>query len=477
MTRKTSIFIFIGLIVTFCLWMFDRSSLVIVDWRQTHSEFSIPEAMLFLLVLFAIIDLITRIVKAVIRAQLKEVYRTSVFRDNTDENATIDVLAGKITDKMIINRRDFDSSMLLVLRAMTSITAGDMKEARINLNELKKIIGDDPIIDVLKMKIYKGEKDFNRMEKLSAKLMKNESIQLIGMKAAIEAQMQKKHFKEALETVNRAYELRQDLYWVIESAFELRAKSKDWEGALQVLDAGLKKKMITSVNYKRYKSIVLLEMAKEYAAKEDEVNFFKCASQSLEADPTLVPAAIVLAHYYAKNDNQFRKAAKILTETWKRNPVDTLAYEYLKLWPKEGILEQIQRLESFTKLNSIRPSLNNRLMAEITSKAGLWTRAKGELEMFLINNPCTKTICEIAVKFEEKYSKDKEAAKEWQNRLNICADDSAWICDECGHSHKEWESICPVCGAFGHSKWHLYVEENREPQIDEALTATEEDDE
>ncbi len=478
MTRKTSIFIFIGLIVTFALWMFDRSSLVIVNWRHTHSEFSIPEAMLFLLVLFAIIDLITRIVKAVIRAQLKEVYRTSVFRDNTDENATIDVLAGKITDKMILNRRDFDSSMLLVLRAMASITAGDMKEARTNLNDLKKIIGDDPIIDVLKMKIYKGEKDFNRMEKLSAKLMKNESIQLIGMKAAVEAQMQKKHFKEALATVNRAYELRQDLYWVIESAFELRAKSKDWEGAMQVLDAGLKKKMVTPNNYKRYKSIVLLEMAREYAAKKDEVNFFKCASQSLEADPTLVPAAIELAHYYKRTDNQYRKAAKILTEAWKRNPVDELAYEYLKLWPKEEILEQIQRLESFTMLNSIRPSLNNRLIAELTSKAGLWTRAKGELEMFLINNPCTKIICDIAAKFEEKYSKDKIAAKEWKSRMNICANDSAWVCDECGHADKEWEPICPVCGAFGHAKWHLYVEENQEQQkVEETLTANEEDDE
>lgn len=84
------------------------------------------------------IDMMTRIVRKLIKAQLKEVYKTSVFRENTDENATIDVLAGKISDKLVINRRDFDSSMLLVLRAMTSITAGDMREARENLRALKK---------------------------------------------------------------------------------------------------------------------------------------------------------------------------------------------------------------------------------------------------------------------------------------------------------------------------------------------------
>ena len=242
MTRKTSIFIFIGLIFTFVLWMCDKSSLVAVDWRNTHSEFSIPEAMLFALVVFAVIDMMTRIVRKLIKAQLKEVYKTSVFRENTDENATIDVLAGKISDKLVINRRDFDSSMLLVLRAMTSITAGDMREARENLRALKKIIGNDPIIDVLKIKIYKGEKDFDKMEKLSAKLMKNENIRIVGMKAAVEAQMQKKEFKEALETANKAFELRQDLYWVIESAFELRAKAKDWDGAMQVWTPAIRKK-------------------------------------------------------------------------------------------------------------------------------------------------------------------------------------------------------------------------------------------
>lgn len=477
MTRKTSIFIFIGLIFTFVLWMIDRASMVVVDWNNTRSIFSIPEAMLFILVIFAVIDLMTRIVRKLFKAQLKEVYKASVFRENTDENATIDVLAGKISDKLVINRRDFDNSLLLVLKAMTSVTAGDMTEARVNLKELKKIIGNDPIIDVLKMKIYKGEKDFDKMEKLSGKLMKNENIQIIGMKAAVEAQMQKKEFKEALETANKAFELRQDLYWVIESAFELRAKAKDWDGAMQVLDAGVKKKMIPEAKFKRFKSIVLMEMAKEYRAEGDDVNFFKCCSQAIELDSTLVEAALLMAEYYMANDNQFRKAAKVLTEIWKRNPVDEVAYAYLNLWPNDDVLEKIKKMESFAMLNGIRPSLNNRLLAELTSKAGLWGKAKGELEVFLINNPCTKIICDIAAKYEEKFSKDKAAAKEWKNRGKSCAADSAWVCEECGEVTHKWNSVCDKCGAFGQNKWHLYVEENVELPNEEILSSNEEDDE
>lgn len=460
MTRKTSIFIFIGLIFTFILWMIDKSSIVAVNWRGTRSEFSIPEAMLFMLVVFAVIDLMTRIVKTVIRAQIKDVYRASVFNSNTDENAAIDVLASKISDKMLINRKDFDNAMLLLLQSMTAITAGDMRVARENLRALKKLIGEDPIIDLLKMKIYKGEKDFDKMEKLSGKLMKNESIQIIGMKAAVEAQMQKKEFKEALETANKAFELRQDLYWVIESAFELRAKAKDWDGAMQVLDAGMKKKMIPLEKFKRFKSIVLMEMAKEYHANGDDVSFFRCCSQAIEADQTLAPAALAMAQYYKENDNQYRKAAKVLAEAWKRNPVDEIAYAYLDLFPKETILERIERMESFAMLNGLRPSLNNRILIELCAQAGLWAKARGEMEVFLINNPATKTICDIAVKFEEHHTKDKDAAKEWKLRSKSCANDSAWVCDECGEATKNWESVCPHCGAFGQAKWHLYVENN-----------------
>ena len=91
----------------------------------------------------------------------------SRFGKDGQEDETIDVLAGKISEKIIIDRKDFDRSLLLVLRAMTAITAGDMAEARAHIKVLKQVIGKDPIIDVLMMKIYKGEKNYDKMEKLS----------------------------------------------------------------------------------------------------------------------------------------------------------------------------------------------------------------------------------------------------------------------------------------------------------------------
>lgn len=468
MTRKISTFIFIGLILTLAAWMYDKTSIVSVYWNGGYSKYSLPEFMLLVLLFVAVVDFVNRILRKLLKIQIKEVYKNAVQNSLENEDASIDVLAAKISDKIVINRKDFDNSLLLVLRAMTSVTAGDMKEARENLRALKRIIGNDPIIDVLKMKIYKGEKDFDKMEKLSGKLMKNEDMQIVGMKAAVEAQMQKKEFKEALETANKAFELRQDLYWVIESAFELRVKAKDWDGAMQVLDAGSKKKIISPVNAKRFKSVVLYEMAMDAKAKGDDVNFFKCCNQAITVDPTMVPAALAMARYYKENDNQYRKAAKVLIEAWKKNPVDSLAYAYLDLWPNDDILARIRRMDAFAFYNSLRPSLNNRIIAELSAKAGLWGKARGEVELFLINNPCTKKVCDIVIKYESEFTKDKAAVKEWKARLGSCARDSVWVCADCGEERDEWNAVCSKCGAIGRSKWHLYVDENvAEPQVSE----------
>ena len=191
MTKKISTFVFLGLIFTVIVWMLDKESVATVNWRDYELALSVPE--LLLLLLFAVIvwDVLNRVFRSLLKLQVREVYKTSLLSNRDgQEDETIDVLAGKISEKIIIDRKDFDRSLLLVLKAMTAITAGDMTEARQHIRTLKQVIGKDPIIDVLMMKIYKGEKNYDKMEKLSEKLMKIADIQIVGMKAAVEALME-----------------------------------------------------------------------------------------------------------------------------------------------------------------------------------------------------------------------------------------------------------------------------------------------
>lgn len=457
MNKKIISFFGIALFLILVIWEADKSSTVHLTWRSIETEMPFAGLLLLVITFTAVVCLLNYVVHRVVHKQFEDAL--SIVDNNIDESLSIKEL-NRNDEKIVLNRQDMDNAMLLLLKAMTSITAGDMRAARQELENLRKIIGNDTLIEVLTLKIYKGEKNYDKMEELSAKLMDNPNLQLISLKASIEAQMQKKEFEQALASANKAFEVRQDLYWVIESAFNLRAKAGDWEGALQVLNSGYKKDLIPQEKYRELKALTLYMLAEQAKENNDSVNFFKYCTQAVDTCKTLVPAALALAQYYADNDNQTRKAAKILSRIWRCNPTAGIARAYLGLWSSDTAVQKVQRMESLALTNSIRPSLNNLILAQLDIDAGLWGKAKSEFEIFLINNPATKSLAKSIVEYELKANQNKHAAENWKMKTAECAEDDMWVCETCGHSLHDWQAVCKKCGAVGHYKWRLYVENN-----------------
>lgn len=381
---------------------------------------------------------------------------------------TVDTLPDS-NHKIVLTRNQFDEAAILIVKTMSATSAGLMNEARRNLVNLRKIIGDDAIIDILMLKIYKGEKNFDKMEQLSQKLMQNENIQLVGMKAALEVQMEKKEFKEALKTVNQAFEVRQDLYWVLSSAFLLRAKNNDWLGALEVLDAGIAKNIIPEHKAARLKAVALYELAKQAKKEGDETKFLKFVTQALEQNNRLIPAALDLADYYIRNDAQIRKAEKVLCSIWSENPSYEIAMAYLNLFDKDTAEERIQRMEKLALTNTKRPSLNNLILAELYVNAQKYAKARSECNLFLLKNPATEKIAGILDMLEEDNKKTtknglvnsiKSHLSFIKSGENDYPKDFKWVCANCGHTSDEWLPICPECGEVGRHYWNLYVDKN-----------------
>lgn len=375
-------------------------------------------------------------------------------------------------NKMILSHSQFDEAAILIVKAMGDISSGLLNEARRHLVNLRKIIGNDAILDILMLKIYKAEKNFDKMEQISQKLMQNENIQLVGMKAALEAQIGKKEFTEALKTVNQAFEVRQDLYWVLSSAFLLRAQNNDWVGALEVLDAGINKNITPASKASRLKAVALYELAKQAQKDGDKTKFFKFITQALQENNRLIPAALDLADYYMKNDKQVRKAEAVLYAIWSENPNYDVAKAYLALFPKDTKFEKIQRMEKLALANTKRPSLNNLILAELYVDAKKYAKARTECHLFLLKNPATERVAVLLDKLEEKPQKSKtkggivDSIKSHISVFNKEADgpsypkDFQWVCANCGHTADEWEPICPQCREVGRNYWHLYVNKN-----------------
>lgn len=388
-----------------------------------------------------------------------------------EEKETLSSLRSAAENKIVLTRDQFDEAAILIVQTMSAIKAKKMNDARRQLVNLRKIIGNDAIIDILLLKIYKGEKNFDKMEELSQKLMQNENIQLVGMKASIEAQIEKKEFTEALKTVNQAFEVRQDLYWVIASAFLLRAKNNDWLGALEVLDAGIEKNITPQPKAARLKSIALYELAMQAKQEKDNTKFYKFITQALQENSRLVPAALELAAYYVQNDKQIRKAETVLNSIWCENPTYEIAEAYLALYPKDTKAEKIQRMERLALANNKCPSLNNLILAELYVSAKKIAKARSECNLFLLKNPATQKIADLLDKLDGKSAKNNneksgivDSIKSHLGNFGKIESeypkDFQWVCANCGHVSDKWEAICPQCGEIGRSYWHLYVDKN-----------------
>lgn len=455
---------------------------IAVNYAKTLYHIKLSEAILYVLVGFfafsAVVELMIRGGMA-----LNNLLKNDVLISNhsfAGDKENIEIIQNSKDNKIVLSRNQFDEAAILIVKTMSAITAGVMDDARRHLNCLKEIIGEDAIIDVLKLKIYKGEKNFDKMEQLSQKLMKNEDIQLVGMKAALEAQMEKKEFTEALKTVNQAFEVRQDLYWVIGSAFLLRAQNADWLGALEVLEAGIEKNITPPQKASRLKAVALYELAQQAKTDKDKTKYFKFITQALNENNKLIPAALDLAEYYIKNDKQIRKAENVLYRMWVENPSYEVAEAYLNLFPKDSNAEKIQRMEKLALTNSKRQSLNNLLLAELYIKAKKYAKAKIECKIFLLKNPATQKISDMYKEMDEKNTKSGEikpsglfnsikkrlAEMGKEESLDNLPKDFQWVCANCGHIEDRWLPICPDCGEIGRNYWHLYVD-NEQTSVEE----------
>lgn len=357
-----------------------------------------------------------------------------------------------------IKKGKVDEALILLLKTMTSTTEGDLKAARTHLKALEKIIGHGLMIDVLELKILKGEKKFDDVERLSAKLLKSKEGELVGLKNIVEASSKKKDFEKALISANKAFETRQDLYWVIENTFHLRALASDWEGALEVLDAGFKKKMVNAQRYAELKAVALYEIGLKAKKEGRDLVFLKYLTQVHHLNPSFVPAALDLAEAYDES-GQTRKAEKLLKEVWRQNPTYDVAVAYLKLFKDDSSLNKVQKMETLAILNANYPSLNNFLLAELDMKAKLFDKARAEFEMFLIDNPATKKIAKLVAAYEKQVNKNKKAALSWEKRAKTCEDDCVWVCSNCGEISSKWKPFCKKCGRFNPFQWFLCVKE------------------
>ncbi|MDI7862451.1 heme biosynthesis protein HemY [Rhizobiaceae bacterium n13] len=257
------------------------------------------------------------------------------------------------------------------------------------------------------------------------------------------------------------------LPWAAEATLEYRSQSGRWDDAIHLLDQQRAAHVFERREADRMKAVLLTARGEEKldaepkAARDDALAAMKLA-------PTLVPAALLAAKAYIREDN-LRKAASVLEQIWKSDPHPDVARTYVRLRSGDSTLDRLKRAE---RLEAMQPGSVDAMIAvagaALDAKEFRKARAKAEEAARLEPR---ESIFMLLADIEEADTGDQGRVRHWLAQALRAPRDPAWVAD--GFVSDKWLPVSPVTGRLDRFEWKAPFGQIESPvedgSVDEAL--------
>ncbi|MBV2184788.1 MAG: heme biosynthesis protein HemY, partial [Rhizobium sp.] len=195
---------------------------------------------------------------------------------------------------------------------------------------------------------------------------------------------------------------------------------------------------------------VLLTAKAEDRLESEPVAARDNALQALKLAKDLVPAAIVAAKAYLREDN-LRKASSVLEQVWKLNPHPQIAQAYLRARSGDSAVDRLKRAERLESLrtNNVESLL---IVAEAALDAKDFKKARTKAEAAARMNSSERVYLLLA-DIEEAETGDQGRIRHWMAQALKAGRDPAWVAD--GYVSDKWLPLSPVTGRLDAFEWKV----------------------
>ncbi|CAD7042767.1 heme biosynthesis protein HemY [Pseudorhizobium endolithicum] len=253
----------------------------------------------------------------------------------------------------------------------------------------------------------------------------------------------------ARQYAERAAEHAPYLPWAAEATLEARCRDGRWDEAIRLLEQQRIASVIDRKQADRWKAVLLTAKAGERlesepkAARDDALAALKLAKD-------LVPAAVIAAKGYLREDN-IRRAASVLEGVWKAAPHPEIARTYVRARSGDSAVDRLKRAE---KLEAIRPNNVESLVAvaEAALDARELERARAKAEAAARMGP-RESIYLLLADIEEADTGDQGRIRHWMAQALRAPRDPAWVAD--GLVSEQWLPMSPVSGRIDAFEWKV----------------------
>ncbi|MCJ8520191.1 HemY protein [Pseudorhizobium tarimense] len=253
----------------------------------------------------------------------------------------------------------------------------------------------------------------------------------------------------ARQYAERAAENAPYLPWAAQATLEYRCRAGRWDDAIRLLDQQRIANVIDKKQAERWKAVLLTAKAGE-RLEADPKGARDDALAALKHAKDLVPAAIIAAKAYLREDN-IRRAASVLEGVWKLDPHPEIATTYVRARSGDSAADRLKRAE---KLEGMRPNNVESLVAvaEAALDARELEKARSKAEAAARMSP-RESIYLLLADVEEADTADQGRIRHWMAQALRAPRDPAWVAD--GIVSEHWLPVSPTTGRIDAFEWKV----------------------
>lgn len=253
----------------------------------------------------------------------------------------------------------------------------------------------------------------------------------------------------ARQYAEKAAEVAPYLPWAAEATLEYNAQSSNWQAALDLLDRQKAAHVLDRSEANRLRTVLLTAKARDSLEKDPSVARDN-AVQALKLEPDFVPAALIAAQGYLREDN-LRKAASVLEQCWKLVPHPQLAALYVRARGGDSATDRLKRAE---RLEALRPNHVEALFAVAgAALAARELKKAREKAMAAARIEPREGIFLLLADIEEADTGDEARIRHWMAQALKAPRDATWVADSTVSD--EWMPVSPVTGTLDAFTWKV----------------------
>jgi HemY protein len=256
--------------------------------------------------------------------------------------------------------------------------AGEFDEARKHADKAEDLIDEPRLALLLQARAAEVAGDTTGAERAYSGMLQNEDTEVLGRKGLMNAALKRGDRTAATAHADAALKASKTASWPFQYAFDLKVQAADWEGALDTLEIGDKRKFIEDKIAKRRRAVLLSAAAAKAERERRPEKAADMAQKAFRMAPAFAPAAALAARLLV-GEGKPERAAAILEEAWENAPHPAIAHAYRDLVTGESREARATRMTALVdKRRDHRES--KIVLAELALERGDWNTAQTALD-------------------------------------------------------------------------------------------------